>query len=116
MEREENNVEEETVVAPETFFGAFLPDRAFARVGECQRGPRCQFDGKELRFPIPRRVWEDAGLLLTARTDLAHFVAIVDARLFELGLGGDSDYLFWEKEARRIPALYKLPRGVRSLI
>ncbi|KAL4915016.1 hypothetical protein BDW62DRAFT_203992 [Aspergillus aurantiobrunneus] len=96
-------------VRPDTFFGAFLPDRAFARVGVNQRGPRCFFDGDELKFPLSRDIWEDPRRLVATRADLAHFVSIVDARLFELGRGGDDDYLFWRQEADRMPALYNPP-------
>ncbi|KAL6231081.1 hypothetical protein BDW75DRAFT_53611 [Aspergillus navahoensis] len=86
-----------------------MPGKDFTRVGvQHQRGPKCSFDGDELRFPISRGIWEDPRRLLTARRDLATFAAIADARLFELGSGEqDSDYLFWQKEARRIPRLYK---------
>ncbi|KAL4991837.1 hypothetical protein BDW68DRAFT_173778 [Aspergillus falconensis] len=94
-----------------TFFGAFMPGKDFTRVGvQHQRGPKCSFDGDELRFPVSREIWEDPRRLLTARCDLATFAAIVDARLYELGSGEqDNDYLFWQKEARRIHRLYKRP-------
>ncbi|KAL4960524.1 DUF3716 domain-containing protein [Aspergillus stella-maris] len=99
----------------DTFFGAFTPGSPFARVGHSQRGPRCFFDGTELRFPISREIWQDRARLAVARSDLAHFAAIIDARLFEKGSGeGGNDYLFWNREARRLPGLYPLPGGWRQ--
>ncbi|KAL4950589.1 hypothetical protein BDW69DRAFT_187219 [Aspergillus filifer] len=98
-----------------TFFGAFEPGEPFARVGHSQRGPRCFFDGNELRFPISREIWRDRARLAVARSDLAHFAAILDARLFEQGSGeGGDDYLFWNREARRLAGLYPLPGGWRQ--
>ncbi|KAL4802000.1 hypothetical protein BDV18DRAFT_164508 [Aspergillus unguis] len=113
-EEEEEEEEEEShrviqTVPSRSFFGAFKPDMAFARVGVSQRGPRCQFDGEELRFPITRDVWENSRLLVVARADLAHFVSIVDARLYELGSGENADYFFWQAEAKRMPGLYAFP-------
>ncbi|CEL06850.1 hypothetical protein ASPCAL10022 [Aspergillus calidoustus] len=94
-----------------TFFGAFVQDRRLNRVGVSQRGPRCEFDGDELRFPISRLIWEDPKRLLAARSDLAHFLATVDARLYELGEEGDDDSFFWRREAKRLPALYAAPQA-----
>ncbi|KAL4901704.1 hypothetical protein BDW74DRAFT_181422 [Aspergillus multicolor] len=94
-----------------TFFGAFLPGKDFTRVGvNGDRGPKRSFDGDELKFPITRDIWESPKRLITARSDLATFAGIADARLYELGQGDqDNDYLFWQSEARRIPGLYKVP-------
>ncbi|KAL4943447.1 hypothetical protein BDV06DRAFT_221194 [Aspergillus oleicola] len=95
-----------------TFFGAFEPGQAFTRVGHSQRGPRCFFDGEELHFPISREIWRDVRRLITARSDLAHFASIVDARLYEMGSGeGGDDYLFWKSEGRRLPNRYPVPTG-----
>ncbi|KAL3465215.1 hypothetical protein BJX64DRAFT_285758 [Aspergillus heterothallicus] len=92
-----------------TFFGAFLPDSQMNRVGVSQRGPRCDFDGDELRWPISRAIWEDPRRLLASRSDLAHFLSIVDARLYEFGEGEEDDSFFWRGEGRRLPALYARP-------
>ncbi|KAL2865321.1 DUF3716 domain-containing protein [Aspergillus lucknowensis] len=111
-EEQEESAEPETTrriqtIPSSTFFGAFRTDGVLNRVGVSQRGPRCQFDGDELKFPISRAIWENPRRLLTARSDLAHFLSIADARLYELGEGdADSDYMFWAEEARRLPALY----------
>ncbi|KAJ0420347.1 hypothetical protein BJY00DRAFT_313019 [Aspergillus carlsbadensis] len=94
-----------------TFFGAFVQNERLNRVGVSQHGPRCEFDGDELRFPITRLVWEDPRQLVVARSDLAHFLAIVDARLFEIGEAGNDDSFFWRREARRLPALYLAPQA-----
>jgi hypothetical protein len=98
-----------------TFFGAFVQDRRLNRVGVSQRGPRCEFDGDELRFPISRLIWEDPKRLLAARSDLAHFLATVDARLYELGEEGDDDSFFWRREAKRLPALYAAPQAPKRV-
>lgn len=98
-----------------TFFGAFVQDRRLNRVGVSQRGPRCEFDGDELRFPISRRIWEDPKRLLAARSDLAHFLATVDARLYEIGEEGDDDSFFWRREAKRLPALYAAPQAPKRV-
>ncbi|KAL4791326.1 hypothetical protein BDV19DRAFT_393189 [Aspergillus venezuelensis] len=101
----------------DTFFGAFTPGSPFTRVGHSQRGPRCFFDGTELQFPISREIWRDRARLAVARSDLAHFAAIIDARLFEQGSGeGGNDYIFWNREARRLLGLYPLPNGWRQRV
>jgi hypothetical protein len=98
-----------------TFFGAFVQDRKLNRVGVSQKGPRCEFDGDELRFPISRSIWEDPKRLLAARSDLAHFLATVDARLYEIGEEGDDDSFFWRREAKRLPALYAAPQAPKRV-
>ncbi|KAL2798635.1 hypothetical protein BJX66DRAFT_36083 [Aspergillus keveii] len=98
-----------------TFFGAFVQDRKLNRVGVSQKGPRCEFDGDELRFPISRSTWEDPKRLLAARSDLAHFLATVDARLYEIGEEGDDDLFFWRREAKRLPALYAAPQAPKRV-
>ncbi|KAL4878333.1 hypothetical protein BJY04DRAFT_221270 [Aspergillus karnatakaensis] len=104
-------------VPSSTFFGAFHPDKAFFRVGLSRDGPRCQFDGDELRFPISRKIWDDPRRLLTAFSDLATFVSIVQARLYEVGQSEtDSEYAFWRAEAARMSALYKPPQHAMDLI
>ncbi|KAL4862228.1 hypothetical protein BDV12DRAFT_203227 [Aspergillus spectabilis] len=91
-----------------TFFGAFHPDRAFARVGISRSGPRCEFDGDELQFPISKEIWDNPRRLLSARSDLATFVSVVDARLYETGQTEDpSEYTFWRAEAQRLSGMYQ---------
>lgn len=96
---------------------AFLTEiklhHSFSRVGTSQHGPRCHFDGVELKFPISREVWESERRLLKARSDLAHFVAIIDTRLYDMGYAR-SDAVFWEREARRMTRLFTTGRRVSA--
>lgn len=97
------------------FFNEFKLDSSFARIGTSQYGPRCHFDGVELKFPISREIWKSERRLLKARSDLAHFVAIIDTRLFEMGYAR-SDAVFWEREARRMTRLFATGKRVRSSV
>ncbi|OJJ54131.1 hypothetical protein ASPSYDRAFT_490323 [Aspergillus sydowii CBS 593.65] len=91
------------------FLTEIKPHHSLSRVGTSQHGPRCHFDGVELKFPISREVWESERRLLKARSDLAHFVAIIDTRLYDMGYAR-SDAVFWEREARRMTRLFTTGR------
>lgn len=95
------------------FLTEIKPHHSLSRVGTSQHGPRCHFDGVELKFPISREVWESERRLLKARSDLAHFVAIIDTRLYDMGYAR-SDAVFWEREARRMTRLFTTGRRVSA--